>query len=326
MSKQAFMLISDDLFLLNQSKQKMIADIQAKLNVEVVRLTCTGSERLEEDIKAATIPDLFSPNKLIVITAAEGKWHLSTTKALDELLSTLSKNPNLYILIALCELKAQQLKTKTIQKLQSYCQVKTIKVPVGMQKLQWINKHAKQFKLTIQQDALQEIDLRTNGHLYACDQLFQKCHLLGIDTITLKSLDQLIGNFSKYTIYDYMTSLCKGDQQSQQILDYLQGQKVATTLILWNIINILRLTYNISFQVHKLGIPYALASKKLWFLQKTDVELLFKRLNQSQLLDLLQQAFSLDKIIKSKGEAETWSQLAYLNKAILAGKVLCHSV
>lgn len=323
MTKQAFFISSDDLFLLDSYKNALVTKIKKANNCEVIRLSCYGNESLQDALTELTIPDLFAAKKLVVITVAEGKWHASTPKAIQGLLDNLSKTPYLTVIIALCQFKSQQLKNKTMLALQKPCDIKALPIPKGPKLDAWILAQAKKYKLILQTDAVNYIKEHSQSHLYACDQLLQKAMIMGLSEVSEAHLLQMMSDFSKYTIYDLMTAMANGSSQALNILTYLFSQKTATTLILWNIINTLKLAYTASYQTQFHGLPLREAVAKLWYQQKADTELIVKRLSFKTISLCLQQAYGLDKVVKRSGEAETQIAITELLSSLVHGKVVC---
>jgi|GEM_PF-3119908 len=323
MSKQAFFISSDDLFLVDQAKNKLIAALKNKEEAEVVRISCYGNESIQDQLTELTIPDLFSPKKVLVLTAAEGKWHASTVKSVTALLDNLSQTPYLFIVIALCQFKAQQLKTKALQAIQKSCQVKIIATPKDNKLDQWIQTQAKSYKVSLSSEAIGYLKEHTQAHLYACDQLLQKCSLMGMSKISEKDLLNIMSDNSKYTIYDLMSAMAKGERQTLDIFNYLVSQKTAIVLILWNIINSLKMAYTASFNMKYLNMPRSEVLSKLWYQQKSDTEQFINRLTFQQINSCLQKTFSIDKLVKSKGEAETIMAIHEVLLAITKGSPIC---
>ena len=322
MTNQAFFITSDDLFLLDTYKNTLAKKIKETCHCQVIRLSCYGNENIQEQLMELSMPDLFSSKKLLMITAAEGKWNENTAASLEKLLENLSKKPHLFVIIALCEFKSQQLKSKSIQSLQKYCEVKALPIPEGKQLDAWILAQAKKYHLSLNTKAMTYLKDHSKGHFYACDQLLQKCQLLGMNELTEHDLHPLMTDNSKYTIYDLISSMCIGSGHAESILEYLVSQKTAVILILWNIINILKLAYNASFHVKIQGIPISQALDKLWYQQKIDTERVVKRLSFMEISQCLQQAYTLDKIIKRSGESETLMALKELILIVAKGNPL----
>jgi DNA polymerase III delta subunit len=323
MTKQAYFISSDDLFLVDEAKNKLVSALKIKKQAEIVRLSCYGNENLQDDIAELKIPDLFAAHKVLVLTAAEGKWHQSTVKAITTLLENIEKTPTITVVIALCQFKSQQLKTKALQAIQKCCQVKLIPVPKDLKLNQWIQKQSSSYQLSLNPEAITYLKEHSHGHLYACDQLLQKCALMGLKNISDNDLIQIMSDFSKYTIYDLVAAIAKGDKQSEAIFDYLVSQKAALTLILWNIINLLKLSYTASFEMKYLGIPLSQVLSKLWYQQKTDTENLIKRLSITQINLCLQQAYAIDKQVKSKGAEESAMAIHHIILSMLNGAAIC---
>jgi DNA polymerase III delta subunit len=322
MSQQAFFITSDDLFLLDTCKNNLAQHIKNDYRSEIIRLSCFGHENIHEQLDALAMPDLFSSSKLLILTAAEGKWSDSTVTALEKLLNTISKKKYLFIIIALCQFKPSQLKTKALISLQKQCEVQNLSAPQGKQLESWIQNHAKNYKLTLEKDAISFLKDHSKGNLYACDQLLQKCVLMEMTQITPENLHRLMINSSKYTIYDLMSAMSEGSKTTLTLLDYLLSQKTPLILILWNCIHLLKSAYTASFQIHYLGLSLAKATDQLWYQQKIDAQHIVKRLSFSQIAQCLQQAYRLDKIIKGSPELESVMGLKQVIIAISQGNSL----
>jgi DNA polymerase III delta subunit len=322
MTPQAFFINSDDLFLLDTYKNNLAEQIKKERQCEVIRLSCYGNENMQEELLQHSMPDLFACHKLLILTAAEGKWSDTTVSTLEKLLENLSKKTYLSVIIALCQFKAQQLKTKSILSLQKHCEVKTVPIPEGKQLDTWIQNLAKKHSLTLSHDAIVYLKNHSKGHLYACDQLLQKCVLMEIKHISKEDLHGLMINASKYSIYDLMSAMSQGAVHTQSILDYLLSQKTSMILILWNCISLLKNAYTASFQMTFQSIPLSQAMDKLWYQQKIDTQHIVKRLPFQEISQSLQKAYRLDKIIKGSGESESVMALTHLIRGIYQRNIL----
>jgi DNA polymerase III delta subunit len=324
-SRSAFLIHSDSLLLLEERKETLIKNITAQESIKIIRVSCHGSEKIADNLNEYATPDLFASKQLIVITAAEGKWNVNTPKALITFLEGLAQRPHLSIIIALCQFKASQLKTKQFQKLQNHAQFESIKMPQGAALNQWLQVRAKNYGCTLEADSLSMLKQETMGHLLAADQILQKFQLMGVNQITQQQLIQVLTNHAKYTAFDFISACCHGQSQAMTIMNYLKEQKIAATLLLWNLCNTLKQAYTMRYQCHYEGKSTTQTMGHLWKKQQSDYSALLRRLDMHNIADLVTHAFSIDHTIKSAGEDATWYQLELLARAMVTGKTLCLS-
>ena len=324
-SKSAFLIHSDSLLLLEERKEALIETITAQQTIKIIRLSCHGSEKITERLNEYATPDLFASKQLIVITAAEGKWNVNTPKALLTLLENLAQKPHLSIIIALCQFKPAQLKTKQMQKLQKNAKFELLKMPQGAALNQWLRQRAKQYGCMLDDDASSMLQQQTHGHLLAADQILQKFRLMGVQHINQDQLVQVLTNHAKYTVFDFISACCHGQQQAINIIRYLKEQKFAPTLLLWNLCNTLKQAYTMQYQCCHEGKSIAQTMSHLWKKQQTDFSALLRRTTLENISDLVACAFDIDLTIKSQGDEATWYQLELLTRAIITGKTSCLS-
>lgn len=179
----------------------------------------------------------------------------------------------------------------------------------------WLKQRLTNLGLKITSESLQLLADFCEGNLLAAQQLLQKIQLLAPqETISLATIQQLINDDARFTLFDLVDTCLQGNaKQTLRIIAKLQAEATEPTLIIWSLARELRLLINVMEQV-KQGktLSAALATQSIHSKRSS---LLNKALHNSSLelwYHLLMQTAELDKIVKGATPGNIWQAIRIL--------------
>ncbi len=171
-------------------------------------------------------------------------------------------------------------------------------------------------------NALQWLALQFDGNLIGAYQELQKLALLYPSTkdevkteITLEQIQQAIFNVSQYTFNDLINACwTKNLSMSARIINYLKDQ--SPVLYVWLMIEDIQLMLKIKQKQAEEGqsISTLFKNYRIWGNREQILQVVLKRLNQTQLFNLLQKCYFIEKQIKgaAKHSHNIWQSIQLL--------------
>jgi DNA polymerase-3 subunit delta len=179
----------------------------------------------------------------------------------------------------------------------------------------WLKQRLTTLGLKTSAEGLQLLADFCNGNLLAAQQLLQKVQLLGLrEFLPLASIEQLLNDDARFTIFDLIDACLQGDPaQTLRIVNKLQIEGTEPAIIIWSLAKELRVLINILEQTQQgKSLTAAIASQSSYNKRNT---LLTKALQQTSLelwYHLLIETAELDKIIKGASNGNCWHSLQTL--------------
>lgn len=195
--------------------------------------------------------------------------------------------------------------------------------PITREQLpQWIMQRFAQKGLQVDRQAAQLLAEQSEGNLLACAQEIEKLYLLyGTARLTINDILNAVSNHARFDVYQLADAALQGDaKRVLKILNGLHAEGCEPTLILWALAREIRTLVNLTYAMSQ-GIPIdrGLQKEQVWEKRKLLVRKALDRLPAPQLLDLLQTAAQIDKVIKGIAAGNIWNKLERLALR-LAGK------
>lgn len=252
---------------------------------------------------------LFSEKSVIDLRLS--KWEERVSKLLLEYLEAPAED--LLLIVSAPKLTSAQQKTKWHKAIASAGETITI-WPIGIHELpQWIQQRIRNAGLQATPDSIQLLAEWTEGNLLATQQAVEKLQLLYPDQkITTNEMSSVLNDNARFTVFDFSNAALVGDRKRvSRILSNLQFEGVEPTLILWALAREIRHLIQLVDQKER-GAPAHQLLQKEWQSRKTIVGAALQRQSGKTLLDCLQKASRIDKMIKGRNPGNYWNALESL--------------
>ncbi len=264
-------------------------------------------------LESANALSLFAERKLIELRIDSGKPGDKGSKALISLFD--HPNPdNLYIILLPRIDKAIQNSKwfKTLEKVGVFI----AHWPIERHQLpHWIQQRMAVHGMKADGQALNLLADRTDGNLLAAAQEVEKLRIAGESQITLETVENSVGDVSRYDVFALSESALKGDAaRSLHMLTVLQGEglnALQPLAILGNDVRLL-LSYK---QLCEAGIPPEKALQQLkvhWPKKQSQIKAAASRLNLDNIQQCLQVCQQGDLASKGMSSDDPWRLLSSL--------------
>lgn len=184
---------------------------------------------------------------------------------------------------------------------------------------QWIQKRLANLGLSISTEALELFTLRVEGNLLAAAQEIEKLKLLMIDSthVDLKHIQSMVVDSARFDIFGFVDTLLDGDAtHSLRMLQGLQSEGVAETLLMWAITKELRTLATLSHLISQ-GLPIEKAFSQIkppiWNTRQGRYQKAVLRLPSTQWQTLLVKAQQIDAQIKGQLDGDPWQSITTLS-------------
>lgn len=182
---------------------------------------------------------------------------------------------------------------------------------------QWIKQRLSVLGLSIAPDALELFTLRVEGNLLAAAQEVEKLKLLmdaNETMVTLDHIQAMVVDSARFDIFGLVDVALKGDAtHSLRMLQGLQAEGAAETLILWTLTKELRALMTLSHLVVQ-GVPLQKAFTQvrppIWPKRQPLFQQALNRYTTQQWGNILVKAQEVDAQIKGQAAGDCWEGLA----------------
>lgn len=261
--------------------------------------------------------------------ASKAKDKVDGSRSLIEYAAHPPKNKILIITSPKLDSAAQ--KTKWVSAINQSGVVIEIWPLVGQQVMGWIANKLRCAQLEVAREGIELIATLTAGNLLATKQEIEKLALLhgeagNIKTLTMQQVISSITDNAKFNLFDLIDAIyAQNASKIAAILTHLQQEGAEPTFILWVLTRELRMLINLKDAAERSGsaaLSRAMADRtyKIKSTNKVGVQRLLERMHTAQLMQGLQHAAVIDRIIKgvanigeSSGASNGDSQTTYSN-------------
>jgi DNA polymerase-3 subunit delta len=163
--------------------------------------------------------------------------------------------------------------------------------------------------------ALQFLTARIEGNLLAAHQEVQKLALLfPAGNLGLAELEEAVLDVARYDAFKLGECVLLGDAaRLTRMLDSLQGEGAAPTLVLWALSEEARaLLYVLNGQESRRPLPQLLREARVWGARAELLPKALRRFTRTQLEDVLLYAADVDRIVKGLVKGDLWDALLEL--------------
>ena len=256
---------------------------------------------------------LFAEQKLIEFRLPTGK---PGTKG-AEILCEISENPpaDTILLILAGKFEAGVKNTKWVKKISQTGVVIEHYAISANQLLNWISTRARQYQLSINNDASRLLAYYLEGNLLAIDQELKKITLTGHNgSVTVKMVQQSVEDGARFSIYGLVDAAVAGNlKRALRMLSSLKSEGTEPVLINWALARETRSLLQMSSDLGQgKNISLVLKQNRVWSNRAGFVESALRRLNETQWQGIHRKAAMLDRMIKgresSKMKADIWTE------------------
>ncbi len=271
---------------------------------------------------------LFADKQLVEIRIPSGKPGKDGATALQQIAASAPGNDSTLTLVLLPKLDGASQKSAWFAALESAGV--SVKVdPVTLSALpNWIAQRLQQQGQRVAageagQRTLQFFADRVEGNLLAAQQEIQKLGLLHpVGEISLEQVQAAVLNVARYDVFKLCEAVLGGHSlRAQRMLDGLQAEGEAAVLVHWALAEDIR-SLNRARRALDAGraLPLALRENRIWGVKEKLFERVLPHLSQTQLAHWLQDAHTVDGIVKGLKQADwptdPWQALQQLAQRV----------
>ncbi len=265
-------------------------------------------------IEESTSMSLFASTRLIELRMGASKPGREGGKVLTEYAEQFAGEN--VLLITCNKLEKQVQKSKWYKSLDKVG-VTTQVWPIDAEKLpNWIRQRIKKYNKTIATDAAQLLADRVEGNMLAASQEIDKlCLLVDNDEITVEDVVSAVTDSTRFDVFDLIE--CAYANETKRMLRMLDGLKsegmdpmAIYGPLMWDYRRLCTMGYHFSKGVtpEKLFADYRIWDNK----RKQAIKSILERHDIKKLYELLKQANTLDRTIKSAEKHTAWDAMLSL--------------
>jgi len=264
---------------------------------------------------------LFGAQRLLDIRIPSGKPGIEGGKIIQQFCKDLP--PDTVTLITLPKLERQAQNALWFKALEQVGAVVTV-YPVERNRLpQWIQQRLAEQGQQADADTLVFLSDSVEGNLMAARQEIQKLALLlPPGKLSFDQVKDAVLDVARYDVFKLGEAMLTGDAtRFARMTEGLRGEGEAPTLVLWVLTNEIRAMAKIKQGLRKgMALGQLMRSARIWESRQPLVEKALRRLAEPTLRLALQQAATLDQLIKGLRAGDVWDELLQLGLLVARGK------
>ncbi len=186
----------------------------------------------------------------------------------------------------------------------------------------WIAERLARQRQKAPREALELLADRVEGNLLAAHQEVQKLALLAPEgEIGVDALREAVANVARYDAYSAAEAMLEGDTgRYLRIIDGLQGEGEAPTLVLWVLSEELFALARIQAGLaERRGLEDLLRENRVWGTRQRPMKSAAARLKRAAVEGALAHAARIDRAVKGVGPGEPWDELLKLGLELQPG-------
>jgi DNA polymerase-3 subunit delta len=306
-----YTLTGDESVLIDEALELIKYQARQQNFNECISCTVDSGFNWEEWLANTQNNSLFAERQIIVLHITNGKPGDKGSAALQQYCQHLSSDT---ILIVICpKLDSSSLKTKWWLALDNAGITLQIWPLDSHAQTAWFLNRMKQAQLTIDPAATDWLIQQTTGNLLATKQCIEQFKLLFKPgtMIQLSDLQSCMNDQGQFDVFNLVDACNLGDRtNSLRILRKLQVSGTEAILIIWALTRELRQLQQMHEKL-RLGQPLdiIMREQRIPPMRKRAIETALKRINQSTIYNLLQQATVIDAAVKGANTMPLWPTL-----------------
>jgi DNA polymerase-3 subunit delta len=269
--------------------------------------------------------DMFSDKKIIFIRLHTSKIQESIATALTTIVATFS--PTQKIILLSDAIDKRQLKAKWLQATMSQIDFIATNQLKAAEQQSWIKFYADSKQLRLEHNSISYLCSLTHGNTDDCKQCLDQLSMLYTNTvITLKNIDTVLSQQSKFQYYELSDALLSGNTQiTQTIINRFKNSEHEKILLIWSIKQIITQLHQFQYETNQ-GKTYKQVLASVWSSKQSLYNAALRRLNYKSLHIILFAILQLDKCVKGIVSADFWNLLETICFSICSGntKLLEH--
>ncbi|OUR84068.1 DNA polymerase III subunit delta [Cycloclasticus sp. 46_120_T64] len=258
-------------------------------------------------IAACFSQSLFAERNLIELNLPTAKPGRDGSKVIEKVLAELSTD-NLLIIIA-GKLDKASKNTKWFKSIDQHGVVLQVWPLQGQKLYQWLQQRLQTKGLSSDQQGIKILADSVEGNLLAAAQEIEKLHALhGAVRLSADDILSAVADNARYDVFTLADSLLAGDLvRTVHVLRSLQGEKLATPVILWALLRELRVLVSLSFERQTSGRSDATFKKhRVWESKKAIYKKALSRGSLLQWQGLIQACAQAERVSKGVGKGDEW--------------------
>jgi len=186
---------------------------------------------------------------------------------------------------------------------------------------EWIGRRAQAAGLRLTRDAIELLADRVEGNLLAADQEIKKLALLGIEgAVDAQRVLAAVANSARFDVFELVDAWLSGDAaRTFNVLGGLRAEGAEPVLLGWALSRELGLLGRLAAAVENgQRLDSAFAEQKVWQRRQPVLRRALERYPLTELRRLLQQAVTVDRVIKGAMPGNPWQAVTQLLLLALA--------
>lgn len=192
---------------------------------------------------------------------------------------------------------------------------------------QWIKQRLSAVGLQAEREGIQLLAERAEGNLLAAAQEIEKLRLVyGNGSLTTQNIIQATTDSARFDVFQLSDVILEGEKKRvYRILRSLQAEGTEPILVLWALARDLRTLLKIAHTVEQgISLEQALQKHQVWEKRKALFRRALQRHSAKTLRLLLQQASTVDEVIKGLKLGNMWDELECLAYGISTSGIASH--
>lgn len=183
---------------------------------------------------------------------------------------------------------------------------------------QWIVGVARRLNLKVDVSSAKWLAERTEGNLLAAHQTLEKLAVQHQGDIGLEQIQQGVSDSARFNVFELSPALLSGDKtRIIRMLEGLQAEGEAPTLVLWALMEDIRALRNIKNALHKgISLGEACKQNRIWGPRQNLIGPTERKHTQESLQTLTDVCYQAEKTIKGLRAGDAWTLLEMIGLGI----------
>lgn len=183
---------------------------------------------------------------------------------------------------------------------------------------QWIVGVARRLNLKVDVSSAKWLAERTEGNLLAAHQTLEKLAVQHQGEIGLEQIQQGVSDSARFNVFELSPALLSGDKtRIIRMLEGLQAEGEAPTLVLWALMEDIRALRNIKNALHKgISLGEACKQNRIWGPRQNLIGPTERKHTQESLQTLTDVCYQAEKTIKGLRAGDAWTLLEMIGLGI----------
>jgi DNA polymerase-3 subunit delta len=263
---------------------------------------------------------LFSSKQLIELRLPTGKPGDAGARQLVEIAEQPPADKLLIVITP--KLPAAASKSKWVTRLAAAGVWIPLQAPSAEALPRWLTARVQQAGLQCEPEAIKLLASRVEGNLLAAKQEIDKLMLLAEDgKVDVKTVQAAVGDGARYDVFQLADAALAGDDlRVARILQHLQQEGIAATLVLWSLVREIASLSEVAGALSRGdSAGRALKAAGVWSSREQLVMSAVRRCGGQSAQQLLDQAALVDRIVKGARPGQPWPALLDLGLALSRG-------